>query len=169
VYQAKTDVRARSGTISARRLLDRQERADLLPAGADDADGAGDEEQPDARRRGEDEAGGGHQQRADEERAPAPDAIGAGGEEQRDQRVAGERRRQQQPDVRLAQPEGDQVEDEHDRQPAIGEQADAARGEEQAAVASQGHAPWWRGPAAAASANRRVAGLTFKHMFDTSV
>ena len=91
-------------------------------------------EQPELAGGREDEPGRGHQQRADDQHAPAADAIGARREEQRDDGVADERQRQQQAGLRLAQPEADQIEHQHDRQRAVREQPDEARGEQQPAV-----------------------------------
>ena len=59
------------------------------------------------------------------------------GDDSQAHRCAEQRRAQEEAGIGLAQPEADQVEHEDDRQPAIGEESHAARGEQPASVAVQ--------------------------------
>ena len=86
---------------------------------------------------GERQARGRHQRRADDQHPPSADAIGARRQVQRDERVADERRREQDPDLGLVEPDAHEIEDEDDRQRAVGEESDESRGEEQPGIPIQ--------------------------------
>ena len=137
VYQANTSVLRPIGhDVRERRLLDRQKRSDFVAARADDADGAGE------RRAARDAC-------VEAKTSPAAAISSAPTISirrrpirsarvvriQRDDGVADERQRQQQAGLRFAQAEADQIEHQHHRQRAVGEQPDESRGEQQPAIA----------------------------------
>ena len=139
VYQAKTSVREVAGDdVGERGLFDGEERADFVAAGADDADGAGDDQEEEIVGGGEGESRGGHEHRADDEHAAAADAVGAGGEIERDDDVAGEGEAEDQAGLRFGEAEAHEVKNQNDGQRAVGEQAREAREEQQPAVAAHG-------------------------------
>ena len=83
----------------------------------------------------EDDAGRRHQPGAEDEGPAAAEAVGAGGQNEGDDGIADEGGRQQQPGVRFVDAEADQIEHQHDRQGAVGEQTDEPRHEQQPCVA----------------------------------
>ena len=93
------------GRPATGRLLDGQERPDLVAAGADDADGAAAiSSRKKLRVEREHDAGEDHQDRADDQHPPPAEAVGPRREPQRDDRVADQGQRQQQADRALLRP-----------------------------------------------------------------
>ena len=104
-YQAKTrGPPPVADELGERRLLDGEERADLVAARADDADRRRDQQHREHRRGDERHAGGEHQDRADDQDPAPPDPVRMGGQPQRDGGVAEERQGQQQPDLAADRP-----------------------------------------------------------------
>ncbi len=117
-----------------RRLLDGQEWSDLAAARADDADDRGDDEDRHEGRRREYDRGAAHEDGAEDEDASTAEAIGMGGQPQRDERVTDERQEQQQADRRAIEAEPVEVQDEHQREGAVGEHPEGPGGEQPAAI-----------------------------------
>ena len=80
-----------------------------------------------------------HEQRADDQDTPPADAVGVGGEPERNGRVAQECQGQEHPYERSGEPEGGEVEDQHDRHEAVAEHAHRSRREDEAPIAPERH------------------------------
>ena len=122
------------GCLAEGRLLDRQERPDLVATRADDTDGRGEDQERHPARQGKSDAGDDHQQRAGDENTSPPESIRTGGQPQRDDRVADQRQGEDQADRDRVDPERGEIEDEDDRQRAIAEHPQHAGDEQQPAV-----------------------------------
>ena len=121
--------------LAERGLLDGEERPDLVAGRADDPDGGREDQERNPARGNERDPGDHHQERPGEEDPPAPEPVGAGRQPERDDRVADERQGQDDPDREWVEAERDQVEDEDDRQRAVGEHSEDPAGEQEAPVA----------------------------------
>ena len=122
-------------------LLDREEGTDLAPARADHADDRGEDEHPGLAGPEEDETSRRHEEGAEQEHAPAPHAVGAGGDPQGDRGVSEKRGSEEEARRGPVEPDRAQVEHEHDRERAVGEEPRDSRGEQQAHV-PHAKAPW---------------------------
>ncbi len=118
-------------------LFDGKERAHLIAAGTDDADGGGDDEEQRVRGQRESDARARHQGGSGDEHFAAPDAIGLGGQDERDGGIAEQGEGKQEAGLLFAQAQAGEVEDEDYRQRPIREQAQKTGGEEQASVVGQ--------------------------------
>ena len=124
--------------MGERGLFDREEGTDFVAAGADDADGAGDDEEEKVVSGCEGEARGGHEDCADDEHAAAADTIGTRCEIERDDDVAGQGEAENQAGLLFGEAETDEVKNQDDGQGAVGEQAHEAGEEQQPGVAGHG-------------------------------
>ena len=119
-------------------LFDRQERADFVATGTDHADRGGDQEPPKVFGDGEDDPSQKHQHGTEDQHFAPSDSIRRGGNPQRDGGVAQQRQRQQQSHSLVIQANRFEVQHQHDRQEAVGEQPDAAGGKKPPTVSVQG-------------------------------
>jgi hypothetical protein len=123
--------------LRERGLLDGEERADLVAGRAQHADGGGDGEERERGRRRERQPGEHDERGPEHEHAPPPHAIRAGRDEEGDGDVAEEREGEEEADLRLADARRGEVQHEHDGREPVREEAQGARGEEEADVAAR--------------------------------
>ena len=121
------------------RLLDREERADLVAARTDHSDRGGQQQEPVGAREDEDNAGRRHQQRAGNEHSPAPVPVRPAAQPERHAGVSQQGQREQPRDRGLRQAEFHEVQHEHDRDQPVAEESTGPGHEEQAAVVHQRH------------------------------
>ena len=120
--------------LGQRRLLDREERPDLVAGRRHDADRAGQDEQRQPGREREDDARQEHQRGAGDQHATAAEPVGVGREPERDDRVADERQGQHDPDGQRVEAGRGEIEHEDDRQEAVAEHPQRPHREQQASV-----------------------------------
>jgi hypothetical protein len=119
-------------------LFNRKERADFGAAGTDDAHDSGYHQQPELMGQRKKQTRTHHQQGPEHQRPPPPKAIGSGCQPERDRQITGQRQREEQTNLRLRQPDLSQIERQHHGQTAVGDQPQAAGGEEQEDVTAMG-------------------------------
>ena len=113
------------------RLLDGEERTDLIAGRADDPDRRGEDQQRDPARHREQRPGADHQEGARDQDAAPPDPVGARRQPQRDHRVPDQRESQDRANGQRIQAEGREIQDEDDGQKAVAEHAqDSGREQE---------------------------------------
>jgi hypothetical protein len=100
-------------------LLNRQKRPHFIATGADDANGVRDNRKQEIACAGKSYTGSSHKNGANYKHAPPPNPIGASSEIEGDDSVPHQRQREKQTSLGLAQPEANQIENQHYRQRAI--------------------------------------------------
>ena len=119
------------------RLLDREERPDLVAAGADDADGRRQQQHPEVVADREDGARQDHQQGSRDEHPATAQTVRVRRQPQADGRVADQRQGQDEAHLEAVQTQRREVQAQHHRQEAVAEHARAAGREQEATVARQ--------------------------------
>ena len=118
-------------------LLDRKERPDLVARRGDHADGAGQDEQRQPAREREHDARAQHQDGPRHEDTSPAQTIRVGRQPQRDERVAHERQGQDRADRQRVQAHRIEVQDEDDREEAVGEHPQRPKGKQRPTVPIQ--------------------------------
>ena len=118
------------------RLLGRQEHADVAGRRVHRADEGDDDQRPEVGERGEAEPGGDHQERDVLEQATAPDAMAAQADEERQRGRAEQRRRDDDADAGVRQPQRRQVRRQDDADDPVAERPDPPRLEQHGRVAT---------------------------------
>jgi len=116
--------------LRERRLLNGQERPDLVAARTEHADDRRHDQQHDIATERKDDAGQQHQSCTQQQHAFPSDAIRRGGDPQRDACVADQRESEQRTDLRRGQAHLRQVQRQYDGQEAVCEQPHEAGGKQ---------------------------------------